>query len=192
MECTKIDVTLSGLSDIMFDKFIDHSKESRPPEQKLYLSKGNQLVLPSPNIDAFLFGENPAGCAKKFEGKKGKDYISYGMSHIFINPMIIPFKDDKNEPIIFENFKDGKLYLFELGGRNKSGSLSIKQEARPRPVLTWPWNISFQISLIKNDKISPTKLYNWFTEGGILIGIGTFRPRYGRFEVALWEEKEEK
>lgn len=192
MECTKIEVTLSGLSDIMFDRFIDHSKENRPPEQKLYLTKGNQLVLPSVNLDAFLFGENPPGCAKKFEGKKGKEYISYGFSHIYINPMMIPFKNGKGEPIIFNDFKDGPFYVFEHGGRHKSGSLSIKDEVKPRPVLSLPWNLSFQITLVKNDKINSTKLYNWFARGGILISIGNFRPRYGRFEISVWEEKEEK
>lgn len=192
MKHTKIDVTLSGLSDIMFDRFIDHSKENRPAEQKLYLIQGNKLILPAANIESFLFCENPPGCAKKFEGKKGKDYISYGYSHVFINPMVIPFKDDKGNEIVFDGFENGRFYVFELGGRNKSGSLSIKQEAKPRPVLPLPWNLSFQITLLNNDKITNTTLYNWFTEGGILVALGTFRPRYGRFEVAIWEEKEEK
>ena len=128
MDFTKIDVTLSGLSDIMFDRFIDHSKESRPAAQKLYIASGNKLVLPSSNLDAFLFGENPQGCAKAFEGKKSKDYIRGGWSHIHIGPALIPFMDDQGKEIIFESLDDPRFYIFSLGGRTKSGSLSIKQE----------------------------------------------------------------
>ena len=32
----KIDVKIGGIAPIMFDRFVDHSKEARPADQKLY------------------------------------------------------------------------------------------------------------------------------------------------------------
>ena len=186
MEITKIEVVVNGLSDIMFDRFIDHSQEKRPPEQKLYLSEGNAVVFPAENFYGFLFGENPGGCAKQFEGKKGKNYIGIGQGHVFIDPVVIPFKD-KNKPIIFESFDNSNFWLHEGAPRTKQGTLSIKQEIKQRPVMRIPWHLGFTITVIKNNVIDETKLYNWFIAGGLQIGLGTYRPRFGRFDVLKWE-----
>ena len=83
MEFQKIKVKVDGIADIMFDRFIDHSKMDIPPEQKLYLSGDNQVVFPSENIYAFLFGEDPQGCAKTFEGKKSS--LDRGLQSLEIN-----------------------------------------------------------------------------------------------------------
>lgn len=190
MELTKISVKLSGLSDLLFDRFIDYSGEKRPPEQKLYLADGNLLVIPSANIDAFLFSENPQGCAKAFEKKAGKEYIRIGLGSVSVLPMLIPVLGKDDEEIIFKGFDgDSRWWMVEQGGRTKKGSLSIKQEAQKRPALKLPWSVRFQIMLIKNDKIDTTKLYNWFTKGGIEIGLLNYRPKFGRFEIAEWDEE---
>jgi len=181
-----ITVVLEGLSDFMFDRFFGHEKGDRPPEQKLYLGQNNQLVLPSENIWAMLFGENPPGCAKAFEGKGNKEFIRVGQAHLAIEPSLIPFmRGDK--PIIFREFDKEFFYISEFAPRTKQGVLSIKQELKKRPVLMRPWNLSFQVILIENDKINDNRLFNWFTRGGIEIGLGTYRPRYGRFSVTHFE-----
>jgi len=181
-----ITVSLEGLSDFMFDRFFGHEKGDRPPEQKLYLAQNNQVVLPSENIWAFLFGESPQGCAKAFEGKGSKEFIRVGQSHLVIEPSLIPFTRG-DEPIVFSGFDKEFFYVSEFAPRTKQGSLSIKQEIKKRPVLMIPWNLSFQLVLIKNDKIDENRLFNWFTRGGIEIALGTYRPRYGRFRVTQFE-----
>lgn len=185
IKATKINVTLSGLAPIMFDRFFDHSAEQRPPEQKLYLSEDNKVVLPSSNIIAFLFGEYPAGCAKTFEGKKAKNYMNMGQGHVHIDPVIIPFFEAGNE-IVFNGFGD-KFYINMEVPRTKKGSMSIKQPNSGRPAMTLPWELIFNVTLIENALINETKLFNWFTQGGILIGLGNYRPRHGRFVISKWE-----
>jgi len=187
MEIEKIKVRLDGLSDIMFDRFIDYSTEPRPAEQKLYLSGDNQVVLPAENIMSFLFGENPQGCAKWFEGKKGKQYIQIGMSHVFIDPLIISFKT-KKASITFKDFDNKQFQIYWASGRTKKGNLSVKQEMKARPILKLPWSLEFLITIVKNSFIDETKLYNWFVVGGMQIALGTYRPRFGRFEIGIWEK----
>jgi hypothetical protein len=36
-------------------------------------------------------------------------------------------------------------------------------------------------------KVMRKPLYNWFTKGGLLIALGTYRPRFGRFSVRAWD-----
>ena len=67
------------------------------------------------------------------------------------------------------------------------GSMSIKQEAQPRPILNLPWELSFQLEIVDNQLINETKLMNWFKSGGLLIGLGGYRPKYGRFMVKRFE-----
>jgi len=181
MKVAKINITLSGLADIMFDKFVGQGPDPGIPEQKLYMVENNQVVLPSENIYAFLLSENPAGCAKAFEGKKGKEYIRMGQGHLTVSPDMIPFTQD-NKQVVFKEFGE-TFYVSQYAPRVKSGSLSIKQNIRLRPVLRLPWELSFQITLFDNKLIDDNRLHNWFDRGGIEIALGTYRPRFGRFMV---------
>lgn len=186
LEIKTIKVSLSSLSDIQFDRFYGQEKDTRPADQKLYLGNNNEVVLPSENIYAFLFGETPAGCGKAFEGKRGKEYIRVGQAHVVIDPSLIPFTRN-DQPIIFKGFEGQDFYVSEFAPRTKSGSLSIKQDVRRRPVLRTPWELQFTIKLVKNGLIGEDRLYNWFMRGGVEIALCNYRPRFGRFVVAQWE-----
>lgn len=184
-----IKLRLTGRTDIMFDRFYGQEADTRPPEQKFYLASGNRIVLPTENIYSFLFGEYPAGCAKSIEGKKGKDYIRTGQAFVTITPQdFVPFKRNGKD-IIFTDFKgnDDSYYITEFSPRVRKGTLSIKQNVKKRPAIRCPWTLEFELQVFKNNLISTEKLFNWFTSGGIVIGLGTYRPRYGSFEVGIIE-----
>jgi len=135
---------------------------------------------------SFLCGSLKPGCIKKFEGKKSGGYLDVAYSHISFTPNTVPFLR-KGKPIVFKTIEDANLWGIKLsGGITKPGP--IKQEAQPRPYLTTPWELIFTITLVKNSMIDETKLYNYFTNGGIVVALGTFRPLYGRFLVKEWEQ----
>ena len=172
----------------MFNRFIDHSKEVRPPEQKIYLDEDGLVVLPSENIMSFLCGSHVPGCIKKFEGKKSGNMIDIAYSHISVSPTLIPFLRN-GKPIKFKNMNDTKTWGICLsGGVTKSGSQVVKQEPQPRPYLKTPWSLEFNMTLVENTSIDETKLYNYFSNGGIVVSLGTYRPMYGRFQVSKWEK----
>lgn len=187
LEMQKIAVKLEGLTDIMFDRFIDHSKDIRPPEQKMYLITGNKLVLPSENIESFLFGmKGPPGCALKFEGKEGRNYSSMGLAHVIISPLEIPIMA-KGKQVVYKDFKGKQFYVYRSSPKIGSGINVVKSEIKPRPVLRLPWSVSFQLKVIKNNLIDDVRLYNWFVAGGVQIALGTYRPKFGRFAVDVWK-----
>lgn len=194
MRVIKIGVTLEGLSDIMFDRFYDHSGEDRPPEKKIYCDTGGNVVLPVTNIYSFLFRDMaPTGVIRYVEKNKAKDYLAIGQSHIAVNPSLIPFLDTKNKPIPFDGKFNGtgKFWVndYEGGLTKLSGGKVIKQEPRKRPVMRLPWLLKFEISVFPNDKITPEKLETYFQTGGLVTALGTHRPQYGRFTVKNWEVK---
>lgn len=188
---TKIGVTLESLVDIAFDRFIDYSSDKLPPDQKLYLDEKRGLYLPSWNIDAFLWGEYPPGACANAEGKKRKNYIGVGQSTVSIDEIQIPFMRHKTQVVVKKDItQDAHFWMLNVGGRTRKGNLSIKAVPRLRPVLKTPWELNFTITLVQNDRIDAQKLYNYFVSGGGYIGLGTFRPKFGRFAVTRWDIKE--
>ena len=190
VDFSKIEVTLEGLSDLLFDRFIDHSSEKRPPEQKLYIGDGNAVVMPGANIESFLLRQlPPVGCAMAFEGKQGKTYRAVGAANVLVDQAFIPIMRD-GDPAIFEAFGKGGFYIVNGAPITKSsGGAVVKQENNPRPCISRPWSISFSITLIKNNMINESKLHNWFDAGGLQLALGNWRPRFGRFAVTKWETK---
>lgn len=184
----EIAITLEGLSDILFDKFIDHSKEDRPPEQKLYLSPDGMVVLPGENIHSFIFNQKKGGCIKAFEGKAGKDYFLLE-GFISVLEIHIPFIVKDGKTVAFDGIKR-PLYVHESSPVTGSGANIIKQPAKKRPVLSLPWSLNFTITITENNKIDPQKLYNWFSKGGLMVALGSYRPRFGRFLVTKWDAEE--
>jgi len=190
VEIIKIEATIEGLSDIMFDRFYDHSGEDRPPEKKLYYDEKGNVVMPVTNIYSFLFRDlPPIGVVRYVEKNKAKEYLAIGQSHIAISPSLIAFTDSKGKPIHFDGFdSNGKFWIndFEGGLTKMSGGKVIKQEARKRPVMRLPWFLSFNITVFPNDRVTPDKLRTYFDTGGLVTAIGTHRPQYGRFFVKSW------
>jgi len=184
----KAQFTLTGLVGILFDRFIDMSEQKVDASEKLYLAEKNQVVFPSENIYGFLCTEKPAGCARWFEGRKGPKFGKAVMSYTGISPEMIPFRRNGKE-IFFSGFKneyDAKAKIRVLHHK-----ATVMKNSRPvpmptaRPMLEVPWQLEFTISLVKNNILSMNKIIKWFEQGGIEIGLGAYRPRFGRFMVEV-------
>jgi len=185
-----VKVKLLGMGGILFDRFIDMSSDKRPQEQKMYLNDNNEVTLPSENIFSFLFGENPGGCAQRFEGKQWKQYKLTGMSHVTISPEFIPFTRS-GSPIKFSKFvneydKAAKIRILHHKANVVKGKLVIPSP-KIRPVLETPWSIEFDVTVFTNPLITVEKIQNWFIRGGVEVALGTYRPRFGRFTAEFKE-----
>ncbi len=180
-------VTLDGISDILFDPFKDHSKEVRPPDQKLPLTGDNQLVFPAENVRAFLVNQKKGGVIRFVEKRQAMDFLSYAETCIRLDPPLVPFMRN-GKPVQFEKFNaddpDWPLYVFTSAPSTKGANgQTVKQEAIHRPALRLPWSLSLEVTLFENPKINAAKLHSWFEIGGMLVAIGAYRPRFGRFTV---------
>lgn len=190
----EITVVLESLSDVMFDRFYDHSKEDRPPEQKLYLDTDSTLFLPSENIYSFLVRDMPpTGVIRRVEKRGAKEYIDLVNSALSIHETRIPFIGADEQPIKFAGFTgDERFYIndWSAGITKMSGGKAVKQEPRKRPVLRHPWLLKFEMTIWQNEKVSSDKLLSWFEHGGQVVALGSYRPRHGRFIVSQWEVKQ--
>jgi len=179
-----VGVTLTSLAPLMFNTF--RGQEDIPPERKLNLASADNttVILPGANILGFLTSKLVGrSCINTFvPAKERPERQAEVMASVAISPVEIPILRD-GQPILFTGAWDGGVYVDE---RAAQASKTARVLAR-RPVVAEPWSVAFVLSLAETDYVTEERLRRWFVEGGLMVGLGAFRPFFGRFEVASWK-----
>lgn len=188
VDVTRRNVILRGLTPMMFDRYAGDNQTQLEPHQKMYyLEDMKTLCLPACNISSFLSSENTTSAPRRLLGKKYRQTAQACLSYVSIEPFLIPIRRN-GDPIVFGAFegeKDPKsgTFIHRSVARLKGGLPNPKV----RPVLPTPWELSFSITIYPNNEIKDEMLLKLFKDGGIALGLGTFRGVFGKFEVAAWE-----
>ena len=177
---TVIQVQLSGLRPLMFDRYAGDNNTTLPSTEKMYLTSERGLVLPAVNLFSLLCAENSKSVCRQFFGKAGKTIAMGIASYTSIDPFEIPISDNDG-PITFDGW-GGQIFEHRATARLAKGQTNHKI----RPALNLPWHIDFTVTYQDNKYCSLENLRQAYMMGGTL-GIGTFRPFYGRYEVTRWE-----
>lgn len=191
---TERTVCLRGITPIMFDRYPGDNSTKLDWWQKVYLRPGSNVVcVPAMNIVSFFSSHNTNSAPKRLRDKrKYKDIANACLSFVVIRP--IDDADGEMIPIL----RDGKPV--EMGTPDidfdaKSGMRLHRSVARldkgipnpkERPMLPCPWSIRFRIQILPNREIKEQELRNLMEEGGLAIGLGTFRGVFGKFEITEW------
>jgi hypothetical protein len=194
LEIVKRQVTLRGISDIMFDRYPGDNNTKLEWTQKIYLVPGTSvLCLPTTNIVSFLSSHNSNSAPKRLrDARQYKKICNALLSFTSIesngvDKNYIPFTRNGKEITVGkfgeEKEKLSGLYLLRHTARLPNGIPNPKE----RPTLPTPWELSFAFTIFPNKEIKEQEVVNLFSEGGIAIGLGTFRGAYGKFEIAKWE-----
>lgn len=179
---TKKQVVLTGLTPIMFDRYSGDNKTELTADQKLYLNDKRELVLPNLNIISFLSAQNTESATKRvLPPREYKPVAASLLSCISIDPLDIPFLRD-GKPIKvgpFINDKDGVsgMHVERHVARLPKGIPNPKV----RPVLPLKWSLEFELSIYPAENLNEALIERIFTQGGIQIGLGTYRGVYGKF-----------
>lgn len=179
-----IHVRLRGLRPLMFDRYAGDNKTQLPTPEKMYLfGEDNGLMLPSANILSLLAAENTKSVCRQFFGRNGKTVALGIMSYSTIEPFEIPICDNDG-PICFTGFNE-QVYVHNSVARLAKGVPNPKE----RPVLALPWYLDFDVYYVTNEFCTEANLRQAFDMGGTL-GLGTYRPVYGRYVLDRWEVSE--
>ena len=187
-------VVLKGLSDIMFDRYAGDNKTQLAWQQKIYLMPETDILcLPTSNIVSFLSAHNTNSAPKRLrDARQFKKIANACLSFVMIrgngeHPQYIPFMRD-GKPVATGTFGEERdalsgIYLDRRVARLDKGIPNPKE----RPVLPTPWELHFTLSILPNSEIKEQEIMNLFREGGLAVGLGTFRGMFGKFEIAGWE-----
>lgn len=177
-----IEVRLSGLSPWMWNAF--RGQEVIPPERKLHLgSDGKTLILPAANIMGFLTSTLVGrSCVNTFVPPKERPNIKAEvLASIALMETEIPILSE-GKTLVFTGFND-KVYVDERPAQASKTSRDIVR----RPVIRLPWEVRFHLLINETDYVTEARMHDWFIQGGIVVGLGAFRPFFGKFEVTGWK-----
>lgn len=187
-------VKLKGITPIMFDRYAGDNQTRLEWHQKIYLKPGtSELSIPTLNIVSFFTAHNTNSAPKRLRDKRVyKSICNAILSFVNItgsngDPEHIAITRD-GKPITVGTFTDREdsqsgLYLHRAVARLDKGIPNPKE----RPVLPLPWSIEFDLTIYPNKEIKEQEIKNLLSEGGMAIGLGTFRGVFGKFEIEQWD-----
>jgi hypothetical protein len=135
-------------------------------ELHAYRTKSKKFYQPSDMVEAAM---TKAATNFKMEGKKSyKDVINGG---IIVDP----------EQLVH---KSQKAVLDARWGRNRNTGGAV-WVVRPR---FDKWQLQFTINLLQDERVPAEILKDILTYAGLYVGIGAWRPKFGRFKVVKFQE----
>lgn len=180
MKKTSVAVQLEGVRPLMFDKYAGDFNTVLPTIERLYLDSQQRLIIPAINIYSMLCAENTKSVCKMLMGKQGKT-IGLGIaSYTSITSFEIAVM--RNGVQLCTSDFGTHIHEHYAVARTKTGTPNNKK----RPLVTLPWSLDFVIEYIENPYCTLHNLRQVMELGGIL-GLGTFRPFFGRFNLARFE-----
>lgn len=154
--------------------------------------------------------EAKANAAKGSKAKKSDDIQSYvyrnakgeiGIPGEYFRMALVgaaKYQQDPRSPrkSAQDLFKAGVVVLDELcslGAKNwdyldrRRVMVQRNGITRSRPAMEKGWRVSFRLQVLTPEYISPHLLNATLQTTGRLIGVGDFRPTYGRFQIVKFE-----
>ena len=170
----KVKVKIKGIAPLLSNKFNIADNDGKA-------GRKDKQYVPKEEADKLLYFDETIGCyapsswieasireaAKSFKQGRGS-YKNTILSSVFIDQEKIPLKKKTYDEI------DQRFARIQQNGIVK---------CRPR---FNTWELEFDISF-DAERISKENLELILKEAGAIKGIGDYRPKFGRFEVVLFE-----
>lgn len=176
-----VEVTIRGSSDILF-----HRWSNEDVAAKAAAAKGS-AAKKTDNIEAYVFrnekgnlclpGEYLRGslvAAAKFRQDPRSSRKS--MSDL-MKAAIVVLTNEADLGVSDWDYIDQRRVQVQRNGVTRS-----------RPALREGWEATFTIMVNLPEYLSPTMLLSVLNDAGRFVGVGDFRPTFGRFQVVKFEE----
>ena len=180
MKQTDIAVQLVGVRPLMFDRYAGDFNTVLPTIERLYLDEQQRLIIPAINIYSLLCAENTKSVCKMLMGKQGRK-IGLGIASYTSIPSFEIAIMRNGVQLAVSDFGT-HIHEHDAVARTKTGTPNNKK----RPLVTLPWSLDFVINYVENSHCTLHNLRQVIEFGGIL-GLGTFRPFYGRYQLTRFE-----
>lgn len=133
----------------------------------LYTDEAGEITMDTRVIEAVVHG----GAKKTRNGKEA-------LASMFIEHGVVFEYEGPTDPE--ERYADPACRL------TVPVKVGMAKIMRTRPIFHG-WRLTFDVSVL-SDMVNEETLRRWLDDAGMLVGIGDWRPRYGRFAVTHFEE----
>lgn len=148
----------------------------------MYVDRGGLLCQPASHLEGAM---QRAAASFTMTGKRGRTWKDPIKAYVYVSPDDIPHIRDG----AYVQAPDASL----LKNPTESMSVSIMRVkvqraavARSRLLLAPGWELAFKIE-VQDTQVPAGTVKQILEEAGRAVGIGDYRPRYGRFEVISFE-----
>lgn len=149
----------------------------------MYVTADGWLCQPATHIEGAM---TEAGKLFTIQGRKGKTYRDVIRAYCYVSPDELLHLDDNGNAIAApkEDLLDNPTDRLSVSVMR----VKVQRAAIPRLRLqiSEGWNLNFSI-FVQDDQLRPDVVRTVLGEAGRAVGIGDYRPRYGRFEVTKFE-----
>lgn len=154
------------------------AKKTDDVESYVYRNRDNQICVPG----TYLLGsmtDKKNGAAKyrqdpRSPRKSALDLYKAGVVAITALAPILPAST--GEPTEDWEYLDRRRVVIQQSG-----------VTRARPAFHEGWRAGIQLLVITPEYISPSDLHSCLIDAGRLVGLGDFRPTFGRYQVDSFE-----
>ncbi|NLW45837.1 MAG: hypothetical protein GXY86_00630 [Firmicutes bacterium] len=172
--------TVKGTAALLFHRWSNEDVEAKGKAAKGSAAKKTD------NLDAYVY-QNEVG-----EICIPGEYVRQSLIHA------AKYRQDPRSPrkSAMDLFKAGVVSLTELASLGvdewdylDQRRVVIQRSAitRTRPAMLPGWEATFQFQVLIPEYIDPAMLQDVLVQAGRLVGVGDFRPTYGRFSVNRFE-----
>jgi hypothetical protein len=175
-----IDLELQGSSDLLFHRWNDDAvaaksaaakgskaKKSDDVQSYVYRADNGNLAIPGEYLRSSIVGAAKFRQDPRSPRKSAQDLFKAGV----VSMTILADLGVKNW-----DYLDRRRVLIQ---RNAI--------TRIRPAMKVGWKAKFVVSVLVPEYISEELLHEIVSLAGRLVGVGDFRPTFGRFDVVRWK-----
>ena len=190
-----IDVTIRGIAPLLQHKFplatlstlmdgarrktgsVNYSQEWL---ETMYTHDG-YLIQPATHIEGALVR---AAAGFRVKGSKNKTYKDLMKAYVLVSPDEIPHQRN-GEAVAAPGPELALQPTDQLSVNIQRVIIGRAAVARMRLQVHTGWELAFTIT-VNDDQIQPEVVQTILAEAGRAVGIGDYRPRYGRFTIAAF------
>ena len=175
-----VSFTLEGTSPLLF-----HAWNNESVEEKGKAKKGSKINK-TDDVQSYIYRDE-------------KGFIALPSEYVRMSVVnAARYHQDPRSPrkSAIDLFKAGVAWLEELASLGSKDwdyldkrRVTVQRSGitRSRPAFRKGWKAEFTFQVLTPEYIEPTFLHEILSQAGRLVGVGDFRPTYGRFQVTRFE-----
>lgn len=147
------------------------AKKTDNIESYVYRDSAGDLILPGVNIKGVVVDPRN-GSAKYLQDPRSPRKSALDLFRASIIVDDAPLWNHEGERAHTWDFLDERRVVVQRAG-----------VTRVRPALAAGWRAEFSVTVMEPEYVSVAMLREVMVRGGSLVGVGDFRPQFGRFDV---------
>lgn len=175
-----VEFTLEGTADMLFHRWSNEDVEAKSKAAKnsrakkednleayIYRNDKNELCIPGEYVRQAMIGAAKYRQDPRSPRKSAMDLFKAG---------IVSLTDVASLGLKEWDYTDKRRVMIQRNG-----------VTRTRPAVLKGWRATLEFQILLPEYIEPQVFQEVLTQAGRLIGVGDFRPTYGRFSVVNFE-----